>query len=54
MGFWIVSKQNKALILQLYKAFDDRQIDRALELLAPNFVAHLVGMPQPPDGEGFK
>ena len=50
----MLTEQNKALILQFYKAFDDRKMDRALELLAPNFIAHMAGMPKPLDGEGFK
>jgi predicted ester cyclase len=50
----MLTEQNKMLILQFYKAFDDRKIDQALELLAPNFVAHLAGMPKPLDVEGFK
>jgi predicted ester cyclase len=29
-------------------------MDQALDLLAPNFVAHLAGVPEPLDGEGFK
>ncbi|MGG6237745.1 hypothetical protein ACQ4N7_03815 [Nodosilinea sp. AN01ver1] len=33
------------LVLQFYKAFDDRAIDRAIDLLAPNCVAHLAGLP---------
>lgn len=45
---------NQELVLRFYKAFDDRTIDRALDLLAPNFVAHLAGMPQPLDLEGFQ
>ncbi|WP_299402044.1 ester cyclase [Acaryochloris sp. IP29b_bin.148] len=47
-------EQNKALVLQFYKAFDDRKIEQALALLAPNFVAHLAGMPEPLDGQAFK
>jgi predicted ester cyclase len=50
----MLTEQNKALVLQFYKAFDDRKIDQALDLLAPNFVAHLAGVPEPLDGEGFK
>ncbi|MEN9521410.1 MAG: hypothetical protein RLZZ381_3998 [Cyanobacteriota bacterium] len=50
----MLTEQNKALVLQFYKAFDDRQMDRALELLAPNFTAHMAGMPEPLDGEEFK
>lgn len=47
-------EQNKALVLQFYKAFDERKMDQALEFLAPNFVAHLAGVPEPLDEEGFK
>ncbi|RCJ21550.1 ester cyclase [Nostoc sp. ATCC 43529] len=50
----MLTEQNKAIVLQFYKAFDDRKIDRALQLLAPNFVAHLAGMSEPLDGEQFK
>lgn len=50
----MLTEQNKALVLQFYKAFDDRQMDQALELLAPNFTAHMAGMPEPLDGEEFK
>ncbi|NDJ23403.1 ester cyclase [Nostoc sp. B(2019)] len=47
-------EQNKAIVLQFYKAFDNRNIDQALTLLAPNFVAHMAGIPDPLDGDGFK
>jgi predicted ester cyclase len=50
----MLTEQNRVLILQFYKAFDDRKMDQALNLLAPNFVAHLAGVPEPLDGEGFK
>lgn len=50
----MTTEQNKALIFQFYKAFDDRKLEQALELLSPNFVAHLAGMPEPLDGEKFK
>jgi predicted ester cyclase len=50
----MMTEQNQALVLQFYKAFDDRKMEQALELLAPNFVAHLAGVPEPLDGEGFK
>lgn len=50
----MLTEQNKTLVLQFYKAFDDRKMDQALELLAPNFVAHLAGVSEPLDGEGFK
>ncbi|WP_242021255.1 MULTISPECIES: ester cyclase [Cyanophyceae] len=47
------TEPNQDLVLRFYKAFDDRTIDRALDLLAPNFVAHQAGMPEPLDKEGF-
>jgi predicted ester cyclase len=50
----MLTEQNKALVLQFYKAFDDRKMEQALELLAPNFVAHLAGIAEPLDGAGFK
>jgi predicted ester cyclase len=50
----MLTEQNKTLVLQFYKAFDDRKIDQALELLAPNFIAHMAGIPEPLDGKGFK
>lgn len=48
------TESNQDLVLRFYKAFDDRTLDRALNLLAPNFVAHQAGMPEPLDGDGFK
>lgn len=50
----MLTEQNKAIVLQFYKAFDDRKIDQALTLLSPNFIAHMAGMLEPLDGEGFK
>ena len=49
-----MSEPNKAAILQFYQAFDDRNLDQALNQLAPNFVAHLAGIDEPLDVEGFK
>ena len=49
----MLTEQNKTLVLQFYKAFDERNIDQALALLAPNFIAHMAGMPTL-DGDGFK
>jgi predicted ester cyclase len=48
------TQPNKAIILQFYKAFDNRKIDQALALLASNFVAHMAGIHEPLDREGFK
>jgi predicted ester cyclase len=50
----MLNEQNKALVLQFYKAFDDRNIDRILELLTPNFIAHMPGILEPLNIEGFK
>lgn len=47
-------EQNSDIILRFYKAFDDRKIEDALELLAPNFIAHMAGMPKSLNGEEFK
>jgi predicted ester cyclase len=48
------TEQNKAIVLQFYEAFDNQNINQALALLAPNFVAHMAGVSKPLDGEGFK
>lgn len=48
------SEQNKAIVLQFYEAFDKRNIDRALGLLSPNFVAYMAGTPAPLDYDSFK
>lgn len=50
----MLSEQNADLVLQFYKAFDDRKIEQAIELLGSNFVAHLAGVPDPLDAEEFK
>lgn len=50
----MLPEENKDLVLQFYRAFDDRKIGQALDLLAPDFVAHLAGVPESLDGEGFK
>lgn len=50
----MLAEQNKAIVFQFYKAFDNRNIEQALALLAPNFVAHMAGVPEPLDSYGFK
>jgi predicted ester cyclase len=47
-------EQNKALILEFYKAFDQRNIDQAMTMLASNFIAHLAGVPEILNAEDFK
>ena len=44
---------NRAIALQFYQSFDDRRIEEALDLLAPNCIAHLAGVPEPLNKEGF-
>ncbi|HIK06414.1 MAG TPA: ester cyclase [Trichormus sp. M33_DOE_039] len=50
----MLTEQNKAIVLQFYKAFDDRKIEQAVDLLANDFVAHLAGVTEPLDKKGFK
>ncbi len=51
----VVSQQdNQNRVLQFYAAFDNRDIDQALGMLAPNFVAHMAGMPKPLNAGEFK
>ena len=50
----MLTDHNKAIVLQFYKAFDDRKMEEALELIAPKFLAHMAGRPEPLDREGFK
>lgn len=49
-----LTEPNKDIVLQFYKAFDNRNISQALALLSPNFVAHMAGIPTSLDTEGFK
>ena len=43
----LLAIQNKALVVQFYKAFDRRRLSEGLALLSPNLVAHMAGMEQP-------
>jgi predicted ester cyclase len=43
----------RSLVLEFYRCFDDQRMDRSMELLAPSFVAHLAGLPEPLDRQGF-
>lgn len=47
-------KESEAVVLEFYQAFDDRNIEQALSLLARNFVAHMAGLPKPLDADGFR
>ncbi len=48
------TEQNKAIVLQFYKAFDTRNLDQAVALLSSDFIAHQAGVPKPLDREEFK
>ena len=50
----MVIESNREITLQFYRAFDDRNINKAFSLLSDNFVAHLAGIAEPLDKEGFK
>lgn len=50
----MATEQNRELVLRFYRNFDERKIDQALDMLVPDFIAHLAGVPQPLDKEGFK
>ncbi|WP_013335079.1 ester cyclase [Gloeothece verrucosa] len=47
-------EQNKSIVLRFYKSFDESQIDQALNLLSPNFTAHLGRVSTPLNKEEFK
>ena len=41
-------------VLKFYQAFDNRNIEQAFNLLAPNFIAHMAGIPESLDSNGFR
>jgi predicted ester cyclase len=43
----LLAAQNKALVLQFYKAFDQRRLQESLSLLSPDLVAHMAGRDAP-------
>ena len=47
-------KTNKNLVLEFYRAFDNRDIDKAFSYLGANFIAHLAGISEALDCDGFK
>jgi predicted ester cyclase len=49
----IPDDQNKLIVLQMYKSFDQGNLGKVQELLAPNFVAHLPGATEPLNREAF-
>lgn len=47
-------EQNKEVVVQFFKSFDNRQIEQAFQFMAPNFVAHMMGSPEPLNASEFK
>ena len=50
----MVVESNREIVLQFYRAFNERNIDRAFSLLADDFVAHMAGIAEPLDKKGFQ
>lgn len=43
----LLALQNKALVMQFYKSFDQRRLPEGLALLSPDLVAHMAGIDKP-------
>ncbi len=43
----LLAIQNRALVLQFYKSFDNRCLPEGIALLSPQLVAHMAGLDQP-------
>jgi steroid delta-isomerase-like uncharacterized protein len=50
----MLAEQNREIVRQFYQAFDDRQMDRAVSLLAKDFVAHMAGIPDDLNRQEFE
>ena len=44
----------KSIVLEFYKSFDNRDIERAFSFLDENFIAYMVGMPEAMDRSQFQ
>ena len=44
----------KTVVLEFYKSFDNRDIERAFSFLDANFTAHMAGIPEAMDSESFQ
>ncbi|MGB3296442.1 MAG: ester cyclase [Phormidesmis sp.] len=49
----LLALQNKALVLQFYKSFDNRRLPEGLSLLSDDLIAHIAGTPEPLDRAEF-
>ena len=47
-------EESRDTVLKFYQAFDNRNIEQAFNLLTPNFVAHMAGIPESLDSNGFR
>lgn len=47
MFYDLLATQNRALVLQFYKSFDNRCLDEGIALLSPQLVAHMAGIDRP-------
>ncbi|OUL35737.1 ester cyclase [Nostoc sp. T09] len=47
------AQQNKSIVLQMYNSFDQGNLDKVQEFLAPNFVAHIPGASELLNREAF-
>ncbi|MGC1310514.1 MAG: ester cyclase [Phormidesmis sp.] len=43
----LLATQNRALVLQFYKAFDNRRLSEGLSLLSSDLIAHMAGIEKP-------
>lgn len=48
------TEQKKAIVLRYYEEFDNGNLDKVEDMLAPNFVAHIPGTPGTLNRESFK
>lgn len=46
-------EQNKFIVLEMYNSFDQGNLDKIQELLAPNFLAHVPGVSEALNREAF-
>ena len=44
----------KTVVLEFYKSFDDRNIERAFSFLDANFTAYMAGIPKPMNRDEFQ
>ena len=50
----MVTEAPQTIVLEFYKSFDNRDIERAFSFLDTNFTAHMAGIPEAMDRENFQ